>query len=49
MTNQEKMCKLPPEEFYDKMWWLYHDYGKQFTNTRLAVIAWLQEKVEDIE
>lgn len=46
MTNQEAMCKLPPEEFYYKMHWLLHDYGCQFNSTRLAVINWLTQEVE---
>ena len=46
MTNQEAMCKMPPEEFYYKMLWLLHDYGGQFSSTRLGVIQWLQEEAK---
>ena len=30
-----------PEEQYDFMDWLLNDYGRQFTNTRQAVVDWL--------
>lgn len=45
-TNQEAMTRLPPEEFYRKMYWLMFKYGCQFTNTELAVIEWLKQEVE---
>ena len=32
-----------PEEQYDFMDWLLNDYGRQFTNTRQAVIDWLNK------
>ena len=32
-----------PEEIYDLLYWLMFDYGKQFTDTRLAVIKWLSD------
>lgn len=41
MTNQEKMCKLSPEDFYAKMCWLF-TYGKVFTDSRTAIIDWLK-------
>lgn len=44
ITNQEAMSKLTPEEFYDKMYWLLHKYGCQFSSTRLAVIDWLKQE-----
>lgn len=42
MTNQEKMCKLSPEDFYEKLYWLFTTYGKTFTNSRTALIDWLK-------
>ena len=45
-TNQEAMCKLTPEEFYYKMYWLLHKYGCQFNSTELAVIDWLKQETE---
>ena len=46
MTNQQAMCSLSPEEFYDKMCWLMFKYGLQFNSTELAVIEWLKKEVE---
>lgn len=46
MTNQVAMSKLPPEEFYRKMYWLMFKYGCQFNNTELAVIDWLKQEAE---
>lgn len=42
MTNQEKMCKLSPEDFYEKLYWLFTTYGETFTNSRTAIIDWLK-------
>lgn len=33
-----------PEEIYDFLHWLLIDYGRQFTDSRLAVIEWLKEE-----
>lgn len=46
MTNKEWMGTLDAEQFYDKMMWLIKDYGMRFNNTRLAIIAWLNEPHE---
>lgn len=47
MTNQAAMARLPPEEFYSKMYWLLHRYGAQFNSTELAVIDWLKREAEE--
>ena len=55
MTNQEYIAKLNPEELYLVIDWLMHDYGRNYTDTRCAVIEWLkkeyalspEEEVED--
>ena len=49
MTNQEAMARLSPEEFYNKMYWLLHRYGAQFSSTELAVIDWLKQEAKDGE
>ena len=33
-----------PDEIYDILYWLMSDYGKQFTDSRAAVIEWLKEE-----
>lgn len=47
ITNQEKLSTITAEEFYDKIWWLLHEYGKRYTDSRLAIIEWLQAESED--
>lgn len=42
MNNQQKMCNLTPEEFWDKMMWLIKKYGARFNHSQLAVIEWLK-------
>ena len=46
MTNKEWMGTLTAEEFYDMMEWLTRVYSKQFTNSRLAIIEWLDKEHE---
>ena len=48
MTNKEWMVTLTAEEFYDMMKWLTHVYSKQFTDSRLAIIKWLDKEHSDI-
>lgn len=43
MTNKDWLYTLDAEQFYDMLMWLITDYGKRFNNTRLAIIAWLDE------
>lgn len=47
ITNQEKLSTLTAEEFYDKIIWLFHDYGKRYTNSRLSITEWLQAESEE--
>ena len=44
MTNKEWLVTLSPQEWYMAVHWLFHNYGKRYDNTYLAVIAWLEEK-----
>ena len=48
MTNKEWMATLTAEEFYDMMVWLTRVYSKQFTDSRLAIIEWLDKEHEHI-
>jgi len=41
MTNREKLCELSAEAFLDKIKWLIFTYGKQFDNSDMAIIEWL--------
>lgn len=44
MTNKEWLATLTAEEWYNKVDWLFHDYGKRYDNTWLAILAWLEEE-----
>ena len=48
MTNKEWMSTLPAEQFYDTMIWLVRIFGFRFNNTRLGIIAWLDEQHEEV-
>lgn len=40
---------LDAEQLYDKIIWLFHDYGKRFTDSRTAIIEWLNSEAEQKE
>ena len=44
MSNQEYLASLPPEECCDLMHQLWFEYGLKWTDTRQAIIAWLEEE-----
>lgn len=46
MTNKQVMAQLPDEQFFAKIEWLLHDYGKNYTDTRSAVIDWLGKEAK---
>lgn len=46
-TNQQMLANISAEEFYDKIMWLLHDYGKRYSNSRLAITEWLDSEVEE--
>lgn len=46
-TNQQMLATISAEEFYDKIMWLLHDYGKRYQNSRLSITEWLESEVED--
>ena len=48
MTNKEYMATLTSEEVYDLLDWLMNVYGRGFTNSRLAIIEWLDEERKNI-
>lgn len=47
MTNKEWLATLPAQEWYLAVHWLFHEYGKRYDNTYLAIIEWLDEKHND--
>jgi endo-1,4-beta-mannosidase len=46
-TNLQRLWILDAEQFYDKMVWLFQDYGKRFSDSRTAIIEWLNSEVKD--
>lgn len=46
MTNKEAMCHLTDEQFFAKIEWLLHDYGRNYIDTRIAVIEWLGKEAK---
>ena len=47
MTNQQWLATISQEEWLNKIYWLYHIYGKRFDDTRLAVKEWLIQEHEE--
>ena len=47
MTNQEYLSTLSPEDFYTKLEWLLHDYGRNYIDIRIAIINWLKEEYKN--
>ena len=47
MTNQQWLATISPEEWLRIIDWLYHEYGKSFTDSETAIKEWLEsERVE---
>ena len=47
MNNLEKEIQdKTAEEIYDFLWFLFHDYGCSFTDSRKAIIEWIDGKRE---
>lgn len=47
MTNKEWLATLSAEVWFDVIDWLYHDYGKRYTDSRQAIIEWLDMEHTD--
>ena len=49
MTNKEWIATLPKETWWDVVHeWLFHEYGMQWIDTRIAVMKWLEEEHKPI-
>lgn len=45
MTNKEWLATVDSQKWYSVVHcWLFHEYGKRFDNTYLAVLEWLDKK-----
>ena len=50
MTNKEWLATLSSEEWWNIVHeWLFHIYGKQWTDSRMAILAWLSEEHYDTD
>lgn len=50
MTNKEWLATLSTETWFDVVHeWLFHKYGMQWTDTRIAVMEWLEAEHKPIE
>lgn len=46
-TNKQMLSQMDTEQLYDKLVWLFQDYGKRFTDSRTAIIEWLNSERRD--
>lgn len=44
MTNKDWLATLSPEKWWETVEWLFHDYGRCYTDTRIVVIEWLNKE-----
>ena len=44
MNNQQWLATLPANEWFMKVHWLWFIYGRRYTDSRMAVLDWLQEE-----
>lgn len=49
MTNKEHLATLSSDEWVQRVEWLYHIYGKGFTQTLLAVKDWLDKEYKPVK
>ena len=48
MTNKEHLATLSANDWFDRIYWLYHSYGKFYTDSRAAIIHWLDEQYHSV-
>ena len=46
MNNKEYLSTVSAEEWYDVVQWLFHKYGKRYTESRGAIMEWLEMEHE---
>lgn len=47
MTNKEYLSTLSNDEWFVLVDWLFHKYGMWYTNSRIAIIEWLDKEYEE--
>lgn len=48
MTNKEYLSTLSNEDWHMLVDWLFHKYALRFTNSRIAIIEWLDKEHNEI-
>ena len=48
ISNKEWLATLSKEVWWEVVDWLFHEYGKQQIDTRLAVMDWLEKEHKPI-
>ena len=44
MTNKEQLATIEPLAWVQRVDWLYHAYGKRYTDTWVAIADWLEQE-----
>lgn len=45
MTNKEWLATLSAEEWWNTVYeWLFHVFSKQWTDSRMAIMDWLEKE-----
>ena len=47
LTNQQMLATISAAEFLAKIDWPFHNYGKRYTDSNLAIMEWLDSEVEE--
>ena len=49
MTNKEHLATLDAREWVQRVDWLYHLYGKAYTDTLSAIMDWLEKEYKPVK
>ena len=49
MTNKEHLSTISSEDWCMRVDWLFHSYRKQFTDSMVAVIHWLDQEYAPVK
>lgn len=49
ITNKEHLATLPSTEWVMRVDWLYHSFGKAYTDSLAAIMDWLEEEYKVVK
>jgi len=49
MTNKEHLATLPSTEWVMRVDWLYHSFGKSYTDSLAAIMDWLEKEYKVVK